>query len=1026
MIPIKGSTSTIKWVLPIIALLLLVFAIKLWPQRSNDANIPHTVDFNYHIRPILTQNCFVCHGHDSGTREGGLRLDNFESATAQLESGGAAIVPENINKSLLIDRITSQDPDHRMPPLEAKKILSKREIALLKTWIKQGAKWRPHWAFIPPANPNLPRYLRNASPSKVIDYLLEKEWETQKLVPSGLAEKNSLIRRVSYLLTGLPPSPDGVRKFLSDSSEHAYEKIIDQYLSSPHFGERWARHWMDLVRYGESMGNQFDFNISSAWQYRDYLIRAFNQDVPYDLLVKKHLAGDMLENPRFHPTEEYNESMIGTGYFFLGEGKKSPVEIKLEEANKIDNMIDVTSKTFLALTVGCARCHDHKFDPISTEDYYGMYGMIESARLGPLPARKTKNQEYQTQTLRDIKRKIRSELGQELSNHLASQIYKASNVPRTRYVHTRKEKSPDKNEEDYIILGDFRQGEWKNWYADGLAFGDAPLMGEPTIDRRTGQLTDLRSGIASSRFYSSGVQGVLRSPNFEIEKDYIAIKARGINGSIRVIIDNFQVIQAPLWQDLEKNVDDPKWKDYVLNVSLAKGHKAYLQFLPGVYGVPDWHLYSIQPQDYIEVQYAVAYDRKIPQLPMPVFNNLNDSSPEFSKKAIKDWINHQVGKDQLQLVSNFLIQNDPTISRDKIKKLSIIYDSIAVQLYDSTHFIGMTEGDAVFSSVFVRGSVHNLTKKKVPRQFLSAIQTGRDSFPQQGSGRLAWAEAVVDPENPLTSRVIVNRIWHHIFGRGIVETVDNFGLQGKLPTHPELLDYLSIRMIEENWSIKQMIKHILMSEAFRRSIVVVHANLAIDPQNIYLHHFPVRRLEAEAIRDGILAVSGSLDPTLYGKPVPVHLTEFMTGRGRPASSGPLDGMNRRSIYTAVRRNFISPMMQVFDMPIPFTTFGRRNTTNVPGQSLTLMNDPFVKEQAVQWATLLSKNEKQSVENRIDEIYQIAFSRKARIEEIEKSITFLETQAGIFGSSLQKMKDDPRLWASLCHSIFYLKEFIHLT
>jgi len=1018
---VKLKKSIQKWLLIGSGFLLLLIAFGAWPEEPNDPTLPETVDFNFHIRPLLSQNCFVCHGPDSSTRKAGVRLDSFEFATAQLEHGGAAIVPGKPGKSLLIKRITSDEPDFRMPPPEAKKILSKREIALLERWIDEGAKWKPYWAFIPPEKPTLPQSFVDSSPSDIIDHLVDKKLSENQLRPSQKAAKNALIRRASYLLTGLPPGKEDMQCFISDASENSYKEVIDHYLSSPRFGERWARHWMDLVRYAETMGHEGDFNISHPWEYRDYLIRAFNTDVPYDLFVKEHLAGDMLENPRRNPEKGFNESVIGTGYVFLGEGKHGPVDIKLEEADKIDNVIDVTSKTFLGLTVGCARCHDHKFDPIPTTDYYAMYGMFESSRLGPIPARKTLEQEDHLERLMEIKGEIRNHVGRQLTLYLeetsSESIRKQKQFIQTLAVDSKPEGS-------YKVLGDFRDGNWEGWSSDGWGFGESPLRGEPIIDRKSNAIRGLRSGIASSKVIANGIQGVLRSPNFIIEHDSLAVRATGNTGLIRIIIDNFQVIQGPLWQGLEAIIEDPEWRTYKFDLSLAKGHKAYLQFTPGHYGRRREHTYRIQPDDYIEVEYAVAYDHDLPDLQGPIIVDLTDYSLESQKQAIEDWTQNLASPQQIHLVDNLLKSTQTRLSSNAMAQLAK-YDNITPHLYDSTHFIGLTGGEPLFSPVFIRGSVHNLSEEKVPRGFLSAIKAGPESFPQEGSGRLAWAESLVDPLNPLTSRIIVNRIWHHIFGRGIVETVDNFGVQGKLPTHPELLDYLAIRMIEDGWSIKKMIRHILLSQTFQRSTEIMEANQTIDPDNYFIHHFPIRRLEAEAIRDGILAVSGCLDTTMYGKPVPVHLTKFLVGRGKPKGSGPLDGHGRRSIYQSVRRNFLSPMMLVFDMPTPFNTFGRRNTTNVPAQSLTLMNDPFVKDQAVKWAGNLLTLKGYSLAERINEIYLSAFSRPAQPNEIQRAQALLETQAQTYGSSLDKMKDDPRLWSGYCHAVFNLKEFVHL-
>ncbi|RMG28356.1 MAG: DUF1553 domain-containing protein, partial [Bacteroidetes bacterium] len=946
----KLRLRTSRWA----ALAVPLLALALWwgwPQAGQDPLLPDKVDFNYHIRPILSQNCYVCHGPDSSTREAELRLDQYESATALREEGGAAIVPGKPGSSLLMERITATDPDHIMPPPEAKKTLTAREIALLEKWIEQGAKWKPHWAFINPQKAQLPRRLRNAPLHEVIDYFVEEQLRTHELQPGPPADNNSLIRRVSYLLTGLPPSPEELAAFLADSSELAYERMLDHYLASPHFGERWARHWMDLVRYGESMGHEGDFNISSPWQYRDYLIRAFNEDVPYDQLVKEHLAGDLLHPPRYHPTQGFNESIIGTGYFFLGEGKHSPVNLKLEEADKIDNMIDVTSKTFQALTVSCARCHDHKFDPIPTSDYYAMYGMIESARLGPLPARQSRKQDSIQRQLLGLQHSIRQELGQQWRRQLAAELSRAEVYQLAQFVK-KQPATPAAGADTsrFRIIGDFRAGSWKGWYATGRAFGRGPLMGEPLIDAASGTIREFRSGMASSRAIGPGIQGVLRSPNFLIRHDTIAVRARGKNGLIRVIVDNFQVIQGPLYDTFERLVDEEEWQTYYLDVSLAKGHKAYLQFTPGHYGQQRQHTYRITPADYIEVQYALSFEGGLPDMQSLHPRPLPPAPATEKLQAMDDWMAGRATEAQMAFLGQWLRKRKKLLHAPELRPLLARYDSLAAQMYDSTHFIGMVEGDAVFSPVFIRGSVDNPSKERVPHRFLSAIHAGPQPFPQQGSGRLAWAQAVVDPANPLTARVMVNRIWHHLFGRGIVETVDNFGLQGKLPTHPALLDELAVRFVEEGWSVKTMIRHILRTRAFRRATSSLAHKQEKDPHNLYLHHFPLRRLEAEAIRDGMLAVSGRLNPKMYGPSVPVYLSAFMTGRGRPRTSGPMDGKGRRSIYIALRRNFIPPMMLTFDMPIPFSTFGRRNTTNVPAQSLMLMNDPLVQELALSWAT----------------------------------------------------------------------------
>ena len=344
-------------------------------------------------------------------------------------------------------------------------------------------------------------------------------------------------------------------------------------------------------------------------------------------------------------------------------------------------------------------------------------------------------------------------------------------------------------------------------------------------------------------------------------------------------------------------------------------------------------------------------------------------------------------------------------------------------MVDSSYFAGITDGFGTDHPVFVRGNPKNPAQEKVPRRFLSSIPTEDSIFHSPGSGREELAAAINNPDNPLTSRVMVNRIWHYLFGRGIVETVDNFGLQGKLPTHPALLDFLAIKFQEEGGSIKKMIKYIVMSRTFQRAVVTGESSQ--DPENLWLAGFPLRRLEAEAIRDAMLTVSGSLDSTMYGPSVPVHLTDFMQGRGRPQKSGPLDGKGRRSIYLEVRRNFLSPMMLAFDRPIPFSTFGKRNTTNVPAQSLMLMNDPFVAEQAEVMAKRVIAQPDINLEERIQQIYQWAFGRRAKEEEVAQATAFLQQQAQAYQVQSEDLLQSVEVWKDYCHMIFNTKEFIYL-
>jgi hypothetical protein len=873
-------------------------------------------------------------------------------------------------------RIMSDDPEQFMPPPETNRVLTDYEKALIGKWIEQGAQWKKHWAFIPPEDPLLADDGRHP-----IDQMIDQTLDRQHLKRSPQATDQQLARRLSYLIKGLPPSPEDL--IIAFGDEAQYAKYVDQLLASPQYGERWARHWMDLARYAEGRGHEFDYPVIGAWRYRDYLIRAFNEDLPYDDFVVEQLAGDLLDIPRYHSKEGYNESIIGTLLVNMSEGKHSPVDTKDEEKIRIDNVIDVTSKTFLGLTVACARCHDHKFDDIPTTDYYALYGIFESSRVHLYPAEATPDDHQYIDSIQQLK--------QELHQYLESLSQNPKN-PTASFIARNTEDLPSIH---YTVLGDFRGEDYGNWSSDGYCFGKKTTRGEVEVDTKSNRARVRSSGIASSQKISRGLSGALRSPTFTINSDYLLFKAAGNQATIRIVPDNLQLIQDPIHGAFARKIESNNPVDYISFVGQWKGTKAYIEIIPGNYYSKNGkgHFYRQDPEAWIEVEYVLALDSLIEFPSGLLFANEKVTREESFQQIPKSvWKNYWIEKNRF---SKFLL--------------------------DTTFMAGMIDGDYIESPVFIRGDHRNVSEDKVPHRFLTALQGVGPDFPKTGSGRLALAKAIVDEENPLTARIMVNRVWHHLFGKGIVTTVDNFGLQGTLPSHPELLDHLAIWFMKNDWSVKKLIRYIVTSETFKQSTAADPIALEIDPENKLLHSFPLLRLEAEAIRDGILACSDRLDLTMYGESIPLHLTDFLQGRGRPSASGPLDGAGRRSIYQALWRNFLPPFMTTFDMPIPFSTFGDRSETNVPAQSLTLLNDPFIREQAAQWAkNLLGKNQDES--SLIESVYLKAFGRKPSAEEIEMSIQFINGQKDKYPES----EDINQLvWTDFCHSIFNMKEFIYL-
>lgn len=947
----------------------LAIGITVFSRCGTDAvaGVPDTVDFNYHVKPILVQKCYLCHGPDESSRKANLRLDTYEGATALRKEGGRAIDPGHAASSMIIDRIYHKDPDLKMPTPESNLKLSPQEMAILEKWIAQGAKYEQHWSFISPDTGLLEKKYKG----NPIDYFIEKELDAKGLKPAEAASPEAMLRRVAFLLTGLPPTAEEQQRFLGSSNGMDYPKMAEYYLQSRHFGERWARHWMDIARYAETRGHEFDYAIQDAWRYRDYLIRAFNQDIPYDQMVREQLAGDMLDKVR---TSEgnLNESVLGTLFLTMAEGTHSPVDVRKDEADRIDNMIDVTGKAFLGLTISCARCHDHKFDPISAKEYYSFYGVMEGTRFSSQPV----IQPWREQTIQELIR-----LQKQVREWLHQQMKEPESI---RALQVNYQPAAVPADSGYSVLANFTGPDLEGWKSDGPAFGNRTTLGDPVFDGQF-QLMGIREGMASSRLVATGIPGALRSPDMVISSDYIGIKAAGKESMIRIVIDNFQLIRDPIYGGMERRINASGWEEYRFDVSQWKGHKAYIELLPGVY---ENQIFKQHPDSYIDVRYVITFNDKWiePENESAATGNLNR---RFRKEKASE---------EIQVL---------------LEKEADLRSSLQEPLH---FFFGVTDGYGKNSPVFIRGNHQEVSAEKVPRTFLTALGTRNNNLDVTGSGRKELAEVMLDKNNPLTTRVMVNRIWHHLFGKGIVETVDNFGLQGKLPSHPELLDYLSLYFKKNNYSVKEVIRLILLSETFQRSVVPASGTKEKDPANTGLSYFPLRRLEAEAVRDALLAVSGRLDTAMYGEPVPQHFTSFMNGLGKPGISGPLDGAGRRSVYLEVRRNFLDPIMTSFDRPIPFTAFGKREVTNVPAQSLILLNDPFVTQQAAVFAERLEQKNFKSDEEKIRWIYKTCFARAATDTETEDAKAFIQRL---------KAKNSGTVWKDFIHTIFNLKEFIYL-
>ncbi len=1125
------------WAIPAVLLLSTIFGgtnDAAEPAESETWSAEQLQFFETQVRPVLADNCYECHSARADKVQAGLLVD---SRAALLRGGdsGPAIVPGEPAESLLIEAIRYES--FEMPP---DRRLSNEIIDTLVRWIELGAPWPAeaappataagtgpatpltagdHWCWRPvrPVTPPQPDDASWAANS--VDQFVLARLEHLGLKPAGDADRQTLVRRLYFDLIGLPPTLDELHRWQQHPADSWYEALVDELLDSPHFGEKWARHWMDLVRYAETCGHEFDYPIHQAYQYRDYLIRAFNQDVPYDQFVQEHIAGDLLPQPRRHPTQQFNESVIGTGFWFLGESVHAPTDVRGDEALRVDNQIDVMGKTFLGLTVACARCHHHKFDPISTEDYYALAGFLQSSRrqfalldpgrqiaqklsemdrwqrvfadtmpahvaglpdgsrlaqqlliFGELYSRsRDQQQKHADERLEQARQDLSSRLGVAPESLPDNDEFRATlavitSPPVSRIDHPlyffrkwlehssqagteppsaadtaqllqslRQEPSgarPDSlSEEDFPLFTNFSSSHFadEGWSATGQAFGDGPTQ-QPSWQWSEGQPRVLPSHVATSHRDGHRPQGVLRSPTFTLRHDRIHYRVRAQNAQIRLIVDGYFMdeFNALLFGECTlKNVNthgEFQWVTQHRDLSHYLGHRAHLEIIDDGDG-------------YVEVdQIRFSSSRQPPVVAHPWNVQLAASvTPEMSLgemtgvlgglwQSTRETLARQpLSAAPLSDAAAFnALAATPLLKRQDERSWTRLlgeYDALQAAMPTAMQVLAITDGTGENERVHIRGSHTNLGNM-VPRRNLDVL--GGESFGKlEGSGRLQFAQRLTSPENPLVSRVIVNRVWHHLFGRGIVASVDDFGIMGQAPTHPLLLDHLAHDLMQEGWSLKRLIRQLVMSRTYR--LASRHDDPRVrelDPTNQYLSHASVRRLSAEAIRDAVLTVSGQLDRQQFGPSVPVHLTPFMTGRGRPRS-GPLDGGGRRSIYIAIRRNFLPPMMLSFDMPIPFNTMGRRSASNVPSQSLMMMNDPFIHDQAEKWASRL--REVPSPAARLTRAYQQAFARRPAADEVAAMQGFLAQQAELRGAAI----DSSAVWTDFCHALMNLKEFIYL-
>ncbi len=932
-----------------------VLVAALLSTMAQAASPPDIAYFEKHIRPLLVQHCYECHSVDSKKLKGGLRLD-YRKGVLKGGDSGPSVIPGRVGKSLLIQAIRHSDPDLKMPP---KKKLQPEQIEALEKWVAMGAPdprssaensteqkqlnleaAKQFWAFLPVTKKAPPEVRDPNWPHSDIDCFILSAQEKKGINPVNDADETTLLRRIYFDLIGLPPTPgqaEAFNKAAATNRQEAIAGLLDELLASPDFGVRWARHWLDIARYSESTGGGRTLLFGEAWRYRDYVVDSFNSDKPYDRFVREQIAGDLLQGGTL---EERQEALIATAFLLIGPTNYELQDKTVLEMDIIDEQLDTMGKAFLGLAIGCARCHDHKFDPISTADYYGMAGILKGTKV-------VVHSNVSTWNKRALPVSPEEE---KLAKKQAARINALK-----KEIAALKKKSGDKKKTAVTIAS-----------LPGIVVDDlqATLKGEWT--RSTSN-----DGYVAENYIHDGAKGKgtkevaykVRIPGdgkFEVRVSY----TEGTNRARKV-----PVLIRHADGEITRHIDQTKTPP-IDGSFISLGTYDFL--------IGEWEAVIISNKGTTAHVIADAV-QFLPEGATAVAKKDNAKPP---------------------------VKQDKTNAKDRIKKLEEELKSLQKKPGTSPQVIAAEEAkDTGDIHIAVRGNVHNVGEK-TPRGFIQVLQnTPTPQFSPTSSGRAELANWIASRKNPLTARVFVNRVWHHLFGNGIVGSVDNFGHMGQIPTNPELLDHLALRFVEEGWSTKSLIREIMLSRVYQLSSAHSDAQARIDVENRLHWRQNRRRLQAEAIRDSLLSATGKLDRKLGGATVkPGTKTEY---------GYKFEG-NRRSIYTPVFRNTLPEIMQVFDFADPNLVTGKRTTSSVPTQALFLMNSTFVHRQAEVAATRLLKEQSDNNDTRVKYAYQLALGRNPTLQEEQIILPFLK-----------ETKDPGNAWTHVFQSLFSSLDFRYL-
>ncbi|MBM83235.1 MAG: hypothetical protein CMJ78_21955 [Planctomycetaceae bacterium] len=1056
-------------------LLLLVFCIAPAPvARAAEPDAAKIAFFEKHVRPALVEHCIECHSEDEP--ESKLRLDTL---AGMVRGGlrGPAIIPGKPEQSLLI-RAVRHGELFKMPP---KRKLPQAEIAALAKWVADGAVWpnakpvdpketkgenseytltdeqKAFWSFQPIRRPELPSVKNSDWIQSPIDAFILARLEKAGINPAPRTDKATLLRRTTFALTGLPPTPEQLELFMNDKSPDAHARMIDQLMHSPHYGIRWGRHWLDVVRYADSNGMDENLAHANAYRYRDYVVSAFNQDRPFDRFVREQIAGDLLK-PLSGSKYEFDH-LIATGFLSIGPkmlAEDDPVKMQMDI---IDEQLDTIGRAFMGLTIGCARCHDHKFDPIPTADYYSLAGIFKSthtmdnhnvvarwferpisdeatvAKLAAiekqLEAQKSQSTSVRTMAFESLRSTAIENFGEYL---LAAESKRQKAKLRTTAQSIGKQYSPEKFPGTlYLEAEKFQRGNptvYTKGYGEGIG---VILNAGPTPNFVEYDIEILADGMYQFevRYAAAAARPCVLSINGNVlEKDF----AGNVTGSWYPDKQKWEVAG---FHKLKKGkivlrIEQPMYFPHIDKICIAPTNvvgRVDLKPLKSDFKPVSEFVTSLAIQlDKIDTKHPLHFwlkavaDAKDTEALRTLAANV---FKQPAAKGLADFLKASGSPFQLSdpLEAHFEKESVTRLTqlREEVKKLEASKPKVP-------HAMGVREGMAADIRIHFRGN-HLTQGDLVPRRVPRAIPiSNAAAIPKGESGRLQFAKWLSSDKHPLTSRVFVNRVWRWHFGAGLVRSTDNFGRLGDRPTHPQLLDWLAAEFVESGWSVKHLHRLILQSATYQQSTVVpveqLDKQIAADPENLLWARMSRRRLEAEAIRDSILSVSGKLNATMKGSILPSKNRAYVTSTANVNPN--VYVTDRRSIYLPVVRSAIYEVLQAFDFADPSVINGSRQTTTVAPQALFMMNSAFVADKTKAWAEQLTA-EFDNDRDQIRHMYRLAFSRNPNDTEVARAVAFVDfyQRRLVAGGKPEDASSRLSAWQALCRVVMAANEFAYV-